>query len=102
MPKLELKLWHGRAGVDQSLDTWGEQGPTVHGITQVQVTYGHLIRVTLESPEAYANAQRQTGWTTWDEGARTLAGEMKGDCLYSPATRLYYGDWSVTSGASAA
>jgi hypothetical protein len=92
---MDLYLHHGRATPDQKLDDWGPSGPRLLGVKGIHQTYGNPANVFFESAAACKEAQRLTGWATWDDNALTMA--WRDDCVHvtGPEGEAFYGDWGL-------
>lgn len=86
-----LHLFHGRDRVDEDMNSWGLDGPTIGPLAYVHTTYGGDIKLrgsreVLERffPEAEIHFHDNSG---------DHAIQLDGDCL--PYAGKVYGDWWV-------
>lgn len=90
-PGMDLILFHGRDTPDEDIDDWGFQGPTLHGVLDLHVTYMQTFTVWFNSRENFNAAHAATGWRKWDD----LALEMQIEDELVVAGGKYYGDWEI-------
>jgi hypothetical protein len=95
-----LTLLHGREHPAERLDTWGFDGPTLHGVSWLAVTYLSTFRVGFDDAAAATIAHRITGWDWIDE--LTLEIGVSGELIHTPGlptpsgtTGAWFGDWSL-------
>lgn len=93
---MNLKIFHGRDTVDEQMDDWGYEGPTLTAIQWWHTTYYNEQRMKFATFADAEAAKQLTGWKCVDNC--TLQPIFEGDCLVVRAgdgkTR-YYGDWSL-------
>lgn len=61
-----LYLGHGREDPNAQMDGWGFDGPALTGVDSFEQMYGDTYTVGFSTVEAKNEAQRLTGWPTWD------------------------------------
>lgn len=64
---MELRLTHGRNDPNEDMEDWGFDGPTLLNVKSVQQMYVHRFVVTFTTDAARDEAQRATGWPTWED-----------------------------------
>lgn len=64
---MELELTHGREDPNQDMEDWGFDGPVLAQVHSIQQEYKSTTTVRFVTTEAADQAQRITGWPTWDE-----------------------------------
>lgn len=88
----DIVFLHGRDTVEEEMDDWGYEGPTIEGVAWIHGTYGG-INVAFISPEAAQAAQALTGWEMWDE--HVLGMKITEDLI--EVAGKFYGDWEMQS-----
>lgn len=97
--KLYLRLFHGRQAIDEHLDGWGFEGPTIGPLDFVHVTYLSDVKFSAAPavmdcffPEVMAE-WRAKGYSNAKGPRCDWQFDIEGDLIrYQDA---YYGDWSV-------
>lgn len=93
---MKLYLHHGRKRPDENLDDWGPDGPELD-VTGIHETYQSGVHVFFATPAAFAKAQAETGWKTW-ENDRTLVMPVTDDlvAINPPGGEpMFFGDWGI-------
>ena len=92
---LILRLFHGRTNPDQKMDDWGSDGPVLHGVAGVYVTYQSHFRVDFTHELYCEEAKQLTGWEDWDENCLLMT--FHDDMVMTDVSgvRMYYGDWEL-------
>lgn len=103
--KVYLHLFHGRNTVDEEMDDWGFNGPTIGPLDYVHTTYATDVKFELPYDLARqffpAEAARHAAWCKnlkrpVDESNIDIALPIvEGLLVYEGK---YYGDWSVSAG----
>lgn len=96
--KIELYYHHaslesGRTKFDSA--QWGDFRLTIEGVSMLTVVFCDLRLVRFDSDEAFAKAEKQTGWNAWDD--RVLEMPVKEDLIAVPAMDCYFSDMSVVA-----
>ncbi len=92
---MELYLSHGRKTPDENLDDWGPNGPRLQGVKGCHQTYNTPVNIHFVSRAAKDEAQRLTGWETWDEKALTIRWHEDMVHCRCDGVDMYYGDWGL-------
>lgn len=95
---MELYLHHGRKTVDESLDDWGPNGPTLKGVKGIHQTYGNGPNVFFKSRNYMILAKALTGWEEWDDNALTMRWAPNNEGLVEVrdgSNTIFYGDWGI-------
>lgn len=95
---MKLYLQHGRATLDEALDDWGPEGPTLEGVKGIHQTYGTSVKVYFETPEAHGDAWKKTKWRIWEDNI-SLEMEWEQDLVaitMPDGKRMYFGDWGIS------
>ncbi|MBB5707319.1 hypothetical protein [Sphingopyxis panaciterrulae] len=97
--RLYLSLFHGRKSIDEQLDDWGFDGPTIGPLEYVQVTYMGSFRFSCGPavmdyffPEAMADWRRH-GFSNANGPLCDWQFDIAEDLIHY--RDAYYGDWSV-------
>ena len=92
-----LHLYHGRFDPRQTMDDWGFEGPLLHGVKSIAVTYLNSLSVWFTSEAEAAAAKKITGWESCDvDGLWVETHEDMVVTTDPDGTKKYYGDWSLT------
>jgi hypothetical protein len=60
---MKIKLLHGRNAIDETMSSWGFDGPTITDVEFVHHSYGlSTVMVGFKSEAAAEAAARVTGW----------------------------------------
>lgn len=92
---LDLYMSHGRRDPAEEMPDWGFDGPRLSNVIGIHETYRTTLRVIFADAESAKQAQRATGWDSWDTceleaqiASDMLACDHRGD-------RAYFGDWGL-------
>lgn len=110
MSDVYLRLFHGRDSVDQDMEDWGEEGPTIGPFRYVQITYMCDVKFAMEReafkaafPEVYQDWQARgvsngNGFQVPGDDRYWIDHHLtpEGDCL--PYQGKFYGDFSIIAG----
>ncbi len=65
---LKMNIWYGRKDINTDLENDnGFEGPVIHNIEKVVVTYVHMMRLFFATREDLEKAVELTGWGEMDE-----------------------------------
>ncbi len=93
---LYLHLFHGRESIEEDLEDWGADGPTIGPIKYCHTTYTTEVKFAFSSKEAYEKFKGTPHMHFHiHEPSNYYAAHLNiaGDCLQ--CGDMYYGDWSV-------
>ena len=89
--RVSLHLSHGRDALEQDLDTWGREGPTIGPLSYVHTTYGSDVK--LRGAREVMEKHFPDAQIHFHDGYGEHAIQLDGDCL--PHGGTLYGDWSI-------
>jgi hypothetical protein len=91
----DLYLHHGRKTIDESLDDWGPNGPTLHNVIGIHQTYGAGPNVYFTDKPSADKAHALTAWEEWDDNALTMKWQDGLVVVTQESTTMLYGDWGL-------
>lgn len=97
--RLYLSLFHGRKSIDEQLDDWGFDGPTIGPLDYIQVTYMSDVKFSASPevmdwffPDVIAE-WRAKGYSNAKGPLCDWQFDIEGDLIHYQDA--YFGDWSV-------
>ena len=92
-PTMVLHLWHGRRTVDEDMNDWGFEGPTIGPLVGLQSTYYHTWRVDFVTSESQKLWQPRLGWHVWDDGVLEMPEVSEMIRIQHNGLEAFFGDW---------
>ena len=83
---LGLGLSHGRRAIDEALDDWGFEGPTIRPLIATCCTSNHATRRIHPSDDNTERSKSRTGWSS--QGTDSLIVTVKSDMIRVTLTGL--------------